>query len=206
VTPDESLEYETSFTGNSLAGYIYSVTFTDISDGSFIQHQEVTGGTAPASYGTAVDANWKCRPEGLVSTEYTDLSRPESRLRFETLDASGVAIPAPERWLKGSKWKYGYSVHGRMSFVGAPQPVDVQGAISVAAEIMGQERVDVPAGVYEAVKVQSVYTDALTMKGSSSMPINMTFTVHSWYARDVGLVKVASEDLRVTTVLKSLTK
>lgn len=206
VTPDESLEYETSFGSNNLAGYIYSVTFTDISDGSFIQHQEVTGGAAPPSYGSAVDTTWKCQPDGLVSSEYTDLSRPEPRLKFETLAASGVTIPRPERWLKSSKWKYEYSVRGQMSFVGAPQPVDVEGAISVAAEIMAQERVEVPAGVYEALKVQSLYSQALTMKGSASMPINMTFKVQSWYAQDVGLVKVASEDLRVSTVLKSVTK
>jgi len=44
------------------------------------------------------------------------------------------------------------------------------------------------------------------MKGKAPIPINITFTVQSWYARDVGLIKSTSEDLRVTTVLKSVTK
>jgi hypothetical protein len=206
VIADESLEYETSFTSNSLAGYIFSVTFTEISDGSFIQHQEVTGGAAPGFYAAPIDAIWKCLPEGLASTEYTNLSRPESRLKLETLDATGVTIPTSDRWSKGSKWRYRYSVRGQMAFVGAPQPVDVEGAIAVAADIAAQEKVEVPAGVYEAFKVLSVYNQALTIRGSASPPINITFTVESWYARDVGLVKLASEDLRVTTVLKSVTK
>jgi hypothetical protein len=142
----------------------------------------------------------------LVSGEYADLSRPESRLKFETLDVSGVAIPKPDRWQKGTKWNYGYSVRGQMSFVGAPKPVDVEGHISVAAEVGAPEKVSVPAGAFEAVKVHSRYDEALNMKGSASMPMNMTFSVWSWYGREVGLVKSASDDLRVTTVLKSVTK
>jgi hypothetical protein len=203
VIPDESLEYETTFSSNNLVGYIFSVTFTDISEGSFIEHQEVT---APGSYSTAIDTTWQCLPEGLASSEYTSLSRPEPRLRFETIDATGVTIPRPERWIKGSKWKYRYSVRGRMSFMNAPQPVDVEGTISVAAEVIAQEKVDVPAGIYEAVKVQSIFDETLTIKGTVSVPMNMTFTVQSWYARDFGLVKLASPDLRVTTVLKSVTR
>ena len=205
VVPDETLEYESTFSNNPRS-YTYSVSFTDISEGSFVQHQVVTGGVAPASNEGSLDATWKCQSEGLVSTEYADIARPESRLKFETLDAIGVAIPRPDRWQKGFKWDYGYSVRGQMSFVGAPKPVDVEGTISVAAEIMSQEKVTVAAGVYEAVRVQSLYKQELTMKGTTSMPINMTFTVQSWYARDFGLVKSASEDLRVTTVLTSVTK
>jgi hypothetical protein len=203
--PDETLEYESTFS-NNLPVYSYSVTFTDVSEGAFTQHQEVTGGAAPASYGPTLDRIWKCQSDGLASVEYADLSRPESRLKFETLDAAGVAIPRPDRWQKGAKWTHRYSVRGQMSFVGAPTPVDVDGTISVAAEIVSQEKVEVPAGIYDAVKVQSAYNQALTMKGKASMPINITFTVWSWYARDIGLIKNASEDLRVTTVLKSLTK
>jgi len=203
--PDETMEYESTFK-NNLPPYSYSVTFTDLSDGSFTQHQEVTGGTAPASYGPVLDRTWKCQSEGLACVDYPDLSRPESRLEFETLDSAGVTIPRPDRWQKGAKWTYRYSVRGKMSFVGAPTPVDVEGTISVAAEIGAQERVDSPAGVYEAVKVQSTYNQALTMKGKAPIPINITFTVQAWYARDVGLIKSESEDLRVTTVLKSVTK
>jgi hypothetical protein len=206
AVPDETLEYESTFKNDLLPVYSYSVTFIDISDGTFTQHQEVTGGTAPASYGSALDRIWKCQSDGLASVEYADLCRPESRLKFETLDAAGVAIPRPDRWQKGAKWTYRYSVRGKMSFGEAPTPVDVEGTVSVAAEIVSQERVDVPAGIYEAVKVQSTYNEGLTMKGKAPMPINITFTVLSWYARDIGMIKSASEDLRVTTVLKSLTK
>jgi hypothetical protein len=179
VSPDESLEYESSSGSNSSQGYIYSVTFTDISDGSFIEHEEVTGGTGPASYGATLDAIWKCEPEGLVSTEYADLSRPESRLKIETLNATGVAIPRADRLTKGTKWSQDYKVRGQMSFEGAPKPVDLEGTISVASEMTGQERVEVPAGVYEAVKVNSIYAQNLTLKGSPLMPINMSFTVQS---------------------------
>ena len=205
VVPDETLEYESTFS-NSLPPYSYSVNFTDVSDAEFTEHQEVTGGTAPALYGPVLDRIWKCQSEGLACMEYPDLSRPESRLKFDTLDSVGVAIPLPERWLKGTKWTRRYTVRGRMSFVGAPTPVDVEGTITVAAEVVLQERVNVPAGVYEALKVQSTYNQGLTMKGKAPMPINISFAVQSWYARDIGLIKSASEDLRVTTVLKSLTK
>lgn len=203
--PDETLEYESTFS-NNLSAYSYSVTFTDLSDTAFIQHQEVTGGSAPAWYGSALDRNWMCQPEGLLPTDYADLSRPESRLKLETLESTGVAVSRPDRWVKGAKWSCRFSVRGQMSFVGAPTPVDVEGTVTVASEIVAQEQVDIPAGLYEALKVHSIYDQALTMKGKASMPIKMTFAVLSWYSRDVGLVKLVSEDLRLTTVLKSVTK
>jgi len=203
--PDETLEYESTFS-NNLSAYSYSVTFTDSSDGAFIEHQEVTGGNAPASYGSALDRNWKCLPEGLVSTDYADLSRPESRLKLETIEATGVAIPKSDRWLKGAKWSCRFSVRGQMSFVGAATPVDVEGTITAASEIVAQEQVDIPAGIYEALKVHSIFDQVLTMNGKASMPIKMSFAVLSWHSRDVGLVKLVSEDLRLTTVLKSVTK
>src|SRR5262249_36076679 len=139
ATPDETLEYESTFS-NKLAPYSYSVTFSEVSDGTFVQHQELTSlPAAPAD--NALDRTFRCQPEGLVSAVYADLSRPESRLKFETLDATGVSIPKPERWQKGTRWNYSYSVRGQMSFVGAPTPVEVEGTITIAAEIMATERV-----------------------------------------------------------------
>src|SRR5262245_45609752 len=63
LIPDGTLEYETTL-GN-ISSYSYSVTFTDVSEGSFVQHQEVIGGAAPALYGTSLDRTWRCQPDGL---------------------------------------------------------------------------------------------------------------------------------------------
>src|SRR5262249_36213670 len=69
ATPDETLEYESTFS-NNLPPYSYSATFSEVSDGTFVQHQELTGGVAPAPYDNALDRTFRCQPEGLVSAVY----------------------------------------------------------------------------------------------------------------------------------------
>jgi hypothetical protein len=198
VSETERLDYRCTFTGR-IPPYTYFVNFTGLSGSAFTRHQE-------SSDSSVDDALWTCLKTGLSSSKFGDYSLPENRLKLVTSKTTGVALPAAERWQKGMKWETTYTVSGQLTFQGAPQPVDVKGTVTVANEIALEEKVIVPAGTYTALKVVSVYSQRLGLKDTTGMPFSITFKVNSWYARDVGMVKSASEDLRVTTVLTSFTR
>jgi hypothetical protein len=200
VLPGESLEYETKYEGDAQAPYTFTVTFPDIGDDSFVRRQE-------SSSGLSVDTTWKCNSEGLASTQFGDLALLQTRLQLEARSASGVVIPAADRWRKGAKWEYSYTVGGKMVLGGgAPQSVSVNGSVSVENTIGKEELITVAAGTFDAFKVTSVFTEKLAIKGTSDMPFDISFTAESWYAKDVGLVKATSEDLRMSTELVTFTK
>jgi len=199
VVAGESMEYQTRYEGDSSSSYTYIVSFPEIGDDSFVRNQQ-------SSSGLSIDTNWTCSTEGLASAQFSDLALLQARLRLDAHTASGVVIPPPARWHKGARWEYSYTVGGHMVFgSGTPQSVSVDGAVSVENVIGPEERITVAAGTFDAVKVAVVFTEKLTMK-ASDLPFDISFKAECWYAKDVGLVKAASEDLRVTTELVSFTK
>lgn len=54
----------------------------------------------------------------------------------------------------------------------------------IASKVVGEERVTVPAGTYDALKIEQVITI-----DTSVMGVSATTTANAWYAKDVGLVK-----------------
>ncbi|HKV42820.1 MAG TPA: hypothetical protein VJX67_26715, partial [Blastocatellia bacterium] len=189
------LEYQTSF-ASGIHPYSYTVTFGDITAHSFKRHQE-------SSNGLQLDSTWQCQSDGLAAMQYGDLSMPETRLKLDTQRAGGVTLPSAAKWQKGAKWSNSYEVTGQMS-LGGPRPVDVQGTISVANEIVAEETVTVPAGTYDAFKVVSTITQDLSLRNTRAAPIRMSFGSSSWYVKDVGMVKALSQDLKSTTVLSAV--
>jgi hypothetical protein len=193
VSPDKTLEYRATFTGG-MPPYSYTVSFSDMSPHSFARHEE-------SSTGETVDTTWKCEDGGLSAEQYGDLSISQSRLRLDTMRASGVLFPPAQKWQKGSKWECSYDVKGKMTFGNTTRSVDVEGKVSVSSTIVSDELVTVPAGSFDTLKVVSTINQSLRMNGASSMPFEITFKVTSWYARDVGMVRTASTDIRQATEL-----
>jgi hypothetical protein len=198
ISDTQRQDYRCTFTGR-IPPYTYFVTFTGTAGSSFTRHQE-------SSDSSVDDTAWTCLKTGLSCSKFGDFSVPETRLKLVTSKAVGVALPSSEHWQKGMKWETTYTVSGQLAFQGAPQPVDVKGTVTVANEIAAEEKVTAPAGSYTALKVVSVYSQKLGLKDKPETPFSITFKVNSWYARDVGMVKSVSEDLRVTTVLTSFTR
>ncbi|HYM00404.1 MAG TPA: hypothetical protein VEZ90_15730 [Blastocatellia bacterium] len=198
IAGDLTLQYRCNSSGG-LPGYDLTVTFSDIGDSSFVRHEQ-------SSAGVTIDNKWKCQPSGLMASDCNDLAAPQLRLRLKASSSSGVIIPSQTRWQKGTKWNYAYEVTGEMTFGGAPNPVEVSGVVSVSNEIMDQEKVTVPAGAFDTMKVVSRTIEHLSLKGGQTLPGDIVFTTTAWYAKDAGLVKLQSDDLKVTTELMSISR
>lgn len=163
-----------------------NVTRTDITENSFTERHEFTGGTT-------MTTGWRCGSEGLAALEYGNVSTGQATVRMETLSSEGVNIPAADRWQAGTTWNSRYEVRGGMSgAANANLGLQMSGPVEIASRIIGPESVTVPAGTYDAMKVEATITMRLTTNGggrTAPMP-PMTFRTNTWYARGVGIVKI----------------
>lgn len=196
VAPDLKLDYQTTLSGG-LPPYTFTVTFSDIDEDSFVRHER-------SSTGEAIDSDWKCQFDGLTSAVYGGMAAPQPRLKLNTEKSGGVKIPSARLWQKGTKWTYDFQVTGEMMLGGAPGPVELYGSVTVTNEITGSEKISVFAGTFDTLKVVSKTIERLTLKGGQSLPSEIVFTTDLWFAKDVGLVKAESNDLKVSTSLTSI--
>ncbi len=177
---------------SSVNNSIYSVSIVNVSANGFTQRQALTG--------FSFEARWTCDSKGLTQPEYVQPQGNQGvQMNLKTRKASGVVIPQVMR--AGTSWSYSYEVSGEAK----QQNIAMQVEQSVVAtnKVLGQETVAVPAGRFNALKVESV----MSIKGSMTiagrrMPINNTIKTLSWYAQGVGLVKSQFEG--GSTVLLSL--
>ena len=163
-----------------------TITRTDITADSFTERHEFTGGTT-------MTTGWRCDSEGLAALEYGNVSTGQATVRMETLSSEGVNIPAADRWQPGTTWNSRYEVRGGMSgAANANLGMQMTGPVEIASRIVGQESVTVPAGTFDAMKVESTITLRLsTNVGGRTAPMPpMTFRTNTWYARGVGVVKI----------------
>lgn len=68
---------------------------------------------------------------------------------------------------------------------------DAAGAIDGAGEILGEEKVNVPAGSFQAMKLRTVMRMNMTVKvGGMNMPMpNQRMETTAWFVKGVGKVK-----------------
>ncbi len=183
-------QYRTQVTG--IAPSTYTVTFLNITANAFTEHREF-------STGLTTDVRWNCSAEGLASTQFANLTTPSSQFKFEYVKSNGVMIPPANRWVAGTSWNFSYEVKGQMISRGAP--VNAQGTIEIGNRIVGPESVTVPAGKYNAVKVDQTFKMKLNVTVSGvAVPTEISFNGNSWFVQNVGMVKSTSTDPVVSTV------
>ena len=174
LTTQGNAPIEQIITTSNLAGD----TFTE-------RHEFSSGGT--------LTRGWRCGSEGLSALQYGNFSTPQTTLQMTTVRSEGVTIPAADRWQPGATWDSRYEVRGGVAGANNNNPgMEMSGPIEINSRIVGQESVTVPAGTFDAMKVESTLTARLTTSAggrSVSMPPT-TFRTNAWYARGVGVVKI----------------
>ncbi|RIH84680.1 hypothetical protein [Calidithermus roseus] len=171
----------------------YSLTVTNVSDQGFTLRYT----TKESSF----DLRWRCDAKGLMSLEQASLGQSQG-LKLETIGSSGVAIPAQFR--VGLSWSYSYNLKGSLDSGG--QKMTITGKSNTDAKIVALEAVRVPAGTYQAFKVETTTKTEMAMNvGGQNQPMPaQSFAGTAWYAEGVGMVK--SVMAGITTVLVSLKK
>jgi hypothetical protein len=100
------------------------------------------------------------------------------------LVVKGVSFPALPNWKPGFAWSYVMNLEGKKSGLGA-------GAVmTLKYRILGREKVTVPAGTFDAWKVElSGDVDAHV----SIVPIRRKFNETQWVGENIGLIKIQRE-------------
>ncbi len=97
------------------------------------------------------------------------------------LTVTGVSFPAPATWKTGYAWTYLMNLEGRKSGFNAAA------TITFRYRIVGREKVSVPAGTFDAWKVEMSGTvDARV----AILPIKQNFAETQWITEGVGIVKI----------------
>ncbi len=149
-----------------------------------------SGGSATISISAAgfnFDTHWTCTSAGVVSYDF-NLSPSDfgADVSLVVTDTSGRWLPSADEMVPGASWSNGYTTHVTSSVGGVS--FDLTFTTNETFSVTGIETVSVPAGTFEAVRVDGSSTT--TSSGSLPVPIpdsSNQFTY--WYAEGVGIVR-----------------
>src|SRR3990172_4589328 len=159
------INYNRVFTSRGSAGIFLALTLLLAACGSSIATPAPTDTTVPTETSSAT---------GLLGV-------------FETSDASGVSIPAQIQ--VGDTWQQSFTMHGQM-VIREGVTADANGTISQSFVATGLETVAVPAGSFEAMKVDTnIVFDLQLSMGGISLPMNFDAVSTNWWAPGIGWVK-----------------
>lgn len=130
---------------------------------------------------------WSCDDDGLKALELGGgLEMQNMNLQVETQNATGVSYPKIIN--VGDQWDYTLDFTGKMTIGG--NAGEAKGSETVHYTAIGMENVTVPAGTFDALKIQGVTTlnVSVTYQGLT-IPVAFTSTYDSWLVKDVGMVK-----------------
>jgi hypothetical protein len=138
---------------------------------------------------------WACTPNGLLALESGGggagtVTTDNLSLMIDTQNASGLTYPAEIQ--AGSTWQHTLDYSGTMEIAG--QSGEAQGNTIYDYTAIGVESVSVPAGTFEAMKIDIVTTINITATfQGTTMPLTLTSTGASWFVQGVGWVKSVSQ-------------
>lgn len=177
IVEGASWTYNTSGAGAST----YTRSVSDVTENGFTLTHATSG--AP----NALSFDYVCNEDGLVSATLGGLPTMAG-FSLEVTSFSGTNFPPADQWQAGNAWTASYTVEGTGTVEGID--VAVNGEITTVYEIVGEESVEVPAGTFDAYKVDSTLTQELSMSmGGVSMPLEVAISSSDWYVEGVGQVK-----------------
>ncbi len=154
---------------------------------------------------------WKCTPDGLLALSVdggnaAGLSTQGLKADFTTSGATGITLPSTVP--SGMKWNYGLDIQGTIEYQN--QSADANGSVLTDMQEAGTESVTVPAGTFDAMKIEGTSTFNITATFHGlNIPVTVNGNTTLWYAPGVGLVKstessnIAGQSLSSTTELQS---
>lgn len=135
---------------------------------------------------------WACQPDGLKALQLgggsaAGVSIQGMTAELTSLEITGVSLP--KDITSGMQWQYSVSLQGTVAMPGDQQSQS-SGTYSVSMKELGWETVTVPAGTFEAIKIQSNSTvDIIATFEGLEIPIKFDGASITWYAPGVGYVK-----------------
>jgi hypothetical protein len=186
VAPSASWTYQGSSGPEGV--YTFTDSVTDVREDAF---------TLTATFsGLTRTQEWTCTTEGLTAMQYTgagaagSVATEGSIAEFETTSFSGVSLP--QDLSVGDTWTLTFEVAGQQTLPGG-ELANSEGTVTYTFEAITNEPVSVPAGDFDALRVDvTTELDFTLSMGGADVPMQMTTTGSSWHVREVGWVKSTS--------------
>ncbi|MBL8063106.1 MAG: hypothetical protein JNK32_08820 [Anaerolineales bacterium] len=147
-------------------------------------------------FGTGVtrQGQWKCENGNLIALnpsggESASVSTEGMSVEYETTAIEGVTLPASIN--PGDSWSQSLTLEGAQTINGEAFPASNQTTQTCTAA--GVESVTIPAGTFDAMRVECQVNMNITLEMSGSpFATSIALTNTNWYAIKVGLVKTVS--------------
>ena len=182
-----------------LGQYTFTSTVTEVgTDGFGLTNEYSTGVTAAQA--------WQCQAGNLISlsvgggTAATLSTDNGTNAHTETTGNSGVTLPALVS--PGDAWSQTMNLSGTVTLTDGNSGSS-EGAYVADYSAVGIESISVPAGSFEAMRIEmnSVYTLNITVEGMT-VPTVVNNAATLWYAPGVGLVmSVNTNDIMGTETI-----
>jgi len=171
--------------GGSAGEYSFTDTISSVREDGF---------TLSTQFGDLTRTQeWGCQPEGLVALQFGGapaamLNAQNMQLNLEVTNVSGVTFPSEIQ--AGDQWQHSLDLQGNMTV--ANQEGSATGNAQNNFTAVGNESVTVPAGTFDAMKVQVDTTLNMNVSYQGlSVPVTFSGSYTYWFAQGVGWVKAS---------------
>jgi hypothetical protein len=136
---------------------------------------------------------WTCTAEGLSALQLGGapaamLNSQNINLNLDINNATGVAFPS--QISPGSQWQHNMDVTGDVTAFN--EEAEASGTVQMTFNAVGNESVTVPAGTFEALKVEvDVSLNVNATYEGITLPVSFTGDYTYWFAPNVGWVKAS---------------
>lgn len=174
-------------TGATSGDYEFTETITEVHKDGFTVTSQI--GDEPRLQ------EWGCTQEGLVTLQLSDstgaaLSTQSIGLDLEMKNVSGITFP--KQITDGMQWVHNLEFTGEVDV--SNTAATAGGKVHTDFVARGVESVTVPAGTFEAMKVDTVTTIDTSMAVQGlEVPAAFTSTSTLWFVENVGWVKTVNQ-------------
>lgn len=154
------------------------------------------GFTLTSQYGELTRTQeWGCKEEGLAALQLggptaATLNSQDMNFTFDVKKVDGLTYPVEMN--PGKEWGHVIEFEGRMDIAG--ETATAEGNAQTTFKVLGTESVTVPAGTFDAVKVQVNTNIVFTIQVQGiSVPASFSGTYAYWFAKGVGWIKAEGQ-------------
>ena len=173
-----------SNTGSPAGSFTYTDTITSVRPDGFTLTTQFTDLTRTQE--------WACKQEGLQALQLggansAAITTQGLSAEFTSSNVTGITLPA--NITSAMQWTYGLDINGSVAMPG-DQSAEASGTVSIDLKEAGSESVTVPAGTFNATKIEAKSTFDLNASFQGiKVPVKFTDTSILFYVPGVGLVK-----------------
>lgn len=139
--------------------------------------------------GTVREGSWRCQDGNLTAlTPGTSPAVSAAGMRFEFTVQSNEGVTLPADLRPGKEWSQRLVYTGQQDVGG--MTIESRNDLTTSCKAIREEQVTVPAGAFQALRVECNYVLSITVQG---MPISVNSSGVNWYAPGVGMVQSTAQ-------------